>query len=314
MDPHGLSRFKPVRYLSHLKNLPLVLLPGLLLAGCDGGVLDPQGPIGAAEKTILLNALGVMMLIVAPVIIATLAFAYWYRASNTKAVYWPDWEYSGRLEFIVWAIPALMILFLGGVTWVGSHDLDPRKPISDKGGALEVQVVSLDWKWLFIYPQEGVASVNRLVVPAGKPVHFTLTSATVMNTFFIPQLGGMIYTMAGMATDLNLQADTPGTYYGTSAHYSGDGFSDMHFDVIAKPDSEYRDWVQSVKGKAPVLDKPAYDALEAATSDNQPKDFGGVETGLFRKLVMQTTGAAQTASTQLDQFCRTPSKDMPTKE
>jgi len=312
MDPHGLSRFKPVRYLSLLKNLPVILVPAFLLAGCDGGVLDPQGPIGAAEKTILLNALGVMMLIVAPVIFATLAFAYWYRASNTKAVYWPDWEYSGRLEFIVWAIPALMILFLGGVTWVGSHDLDPKKSLSDKGGALEVQVVSLDWKWLFIYPQEGVASVNRLVIPAGKPVHFTLTSATVMNTFFIPQLGGMIYTMAGMATDLNLQADKPGTFYGMSAHYSGDGFSDMHFDVISKPDSEYRDWVQSVKGKAPVLDKAAYDALEAATSDNQPKDFGGVETGLFHKLVMQTTGGTQSA--QLEQFCRTPSKDMPTKE
>ena len=177
-----------------------------------------------AERLILLDATAIMLGVVVPVILATLVFAWWFRAGNSKATYRPDWAYSGRLEAIVWSIPALVVLFLGGIGWVSSHDLDPGKAIESNAAPLEIQVVSLDWKWLFIYPTQGIASVNRLVVPAGTPIHFRLTSATVMNSFFVPQLGSQIYTMAGMATQLNLLADQPGTYPGLSAQFSGEGF------------------------------------------------------------------------------------------
>jgi cytochrome o ubiquinol oxidase subunit 2 len=150
-----------------------------------------------------------MLAIVVPTIAATFAFAWWFRASNARARYLPDWVFSGRIELIVWSIPLLVIMLLGGVAGIGSHDLDPAKPLTSDTPPFEVQVVSLDWKWLFIYPSHGVASVNQLVIPAATPIHFSLTSASVMNVFFVPQLGSMIYTMNGMTTQLNLQADSP---------------------------------------------------------------------------------------------------------
>ncbi len=186
-------------------------------------MLDPKGPIALAERQILLNALGIMLAIVIPVILATIGVAFWFRASNRRASYLPDFEYSGRLELLVWSIPAMTVLLVGGVAWVGAHDLDPRKPISSSVKPVTVQVVSLDWKWLFIYPEQGIASVNHLTVPVGTPISFELTSSTVMNSFFVPQLGGQIYTMSGMVTRLHLQADHPGTYPGLSAMFSGDG-------------------------------------------------------------------------------------------
>ena len=174
-------------------------------------------------------------MIVVPTIVAALFFAWWFRASNARASYRPDWVYSGRIEIIVWSIPLLVILFLGGVIWIGSHDLDPYRPIASQAKATEVQVVSLDWKWLFIYPDQGIASVNELVVPVAAPVHFSLTSASVMNSFFVPQLGSMIATMNGMVTQLHLQADQSGEFYGQSTQFSGDGFSGMQFVVRAVP-------------------------------------------------------------------------------
>ena len=162
-----------------------------LLAGCSGGVLEPQGPIGASNAKILFNALGIVLAIVGPTIVAVLVFAWWFRASNIRAHYLPDWVFSGRIELLSWGIPLLAVVFLGGVIWVGAHQLDPYRPIASQNKSNEVQVVSLDWKWLFIYPGHGIASVNELVVPAGVPVHFSLTSATVMNMFFVLQLGSM---------------------------------------------------------------------------------------------------------------------------
>jgi cytochrome o ubiquinol oxidase subunit 2 len=214
------------------------LLPGLLafgvsLSGCQEGILDPKGPVGSAQRTIPFNSLAIMLAIVVPTILATLAFAWWFRASNTRARYRPDFVFSGRIELIVWSIPTLVILFLGGVIWIGSHQLDPARPLDGWGKPLEIQVVSLDWKWLFIYPDEGVATVNRLVVPTGRPLHFTLTSGSVMNAFFVPRLGSMIYTMNGMATNLHLQADAQGEFEGLSAMFSGDGFPGMRFQVRA---------------------------------------------------------------------------------
>ena len=153
--------------------------------------------------------------------------AFWFRSSNKRARYLPDFEYSGRLELLVWSIPIMTVLLVGGVAWIGSYDLDPPKPIASSEKPVRVQVVSLDWKWLFIYPDEGIASVNHLTVPSGTPISFELTSSGVMNSFFVPQLGGQIYTMAGMVTRLHLLADQTGTYRGMSANYSGAGFSDM---------------------------------------------------------------------------------------
>src|SRR4029079_2103801 len=186
------------------------------LGGCSEGVLDPKGPIAAAEREILFNSLGIMLAIVIPTILATLGVAFCYRSSNKRAGYRPDFEYSGRLEVLVWAIPAMTVLLVGGVAWVGAHDLDPRKPIDSAAQPLNVQVVSLDWKWLFIYPEQGIATVNQLTIPVDTPVSFQLTSSGVMNSFFVPQLGSQIYTMAGMVTRVHLQADHTGAYRGLS--------------------------------------------------------------------------------------------------
>src|ERR1700757_2554965 len=252
------SRSSGVRRLLQLRPLPCrmsaALIAFLSVSGCSGGVLDAQGPIGAANAKILLNALGIMLVIVVPTIIAILIFAWWFRASNTRASYRPDFVYSGGIETVVWGIPILTIMFLGGVIWIGSHDLDPFKPIASPEKPVEVQVVSLDWKWLFIYPDEGVASVNELVVPAGVPVHFSLTSASVMNMFFVPQLGTMIATMYGMVTQLWLQADQTGDLNGLSAQFSGGGFAGMKFTVhVVEPDS-FHQWVTATRQTGPALD------------------------------------------------------------
>src|SRR6266404_4200435 len=215
------------------RGLAILLLSAAMLSGCTEGVLDPKGPIASAERLILFNSTGIMLAIVIPTMLATLAVAFWFRSSNSRATYLPDFNYSGRLEMLVWSIPIMTVLLVGGVAWVGSYDLDPPKPIASTVKPVRVQVVSLDWKWLFIYPDEGIASVNHLTVPVGTPISFELTSSGVMNSFFVPQLGGQIYTMAGMATRLHLQADHEGAYPGLSANYSGDGFADMRFTVDA---------------------------------------------------------------------------------
>ncbi len=267
------------------RRLPWVIAP-LLLCGCHGGVLDPKGVIGQANRTLLIDSLAIMLAIVIPTIVATFAFAWWYRASNKKARYLPDWEFSGSIELVVWAIPLMTILLLGGVTWIGSYQLDPAKPIEGKGGpALDVQVVSLDWKWLFIYPEQRVASVNELVVPAGRPLHFTLTSSSVMNTFFVPQLGSMIYTMNGMATQLYLQADEPGTFHGLSAHYSGEGFSDMQFDVKAVSAEQFASWINKTREAGTRLDGDRYVALSKQSIKDPVSVFGVVDLDLFERIV-----------------------------
>ena len=267
--------------------LPAALIVLPLVAGCSGGVLDPQGPIGAANVKILLNALGIMLMIVVPTIIAILIFAWWFRASNPRARYRPDFVYSGGIEIVVWGIPILVIMFLGGVIWLGSHELDPFKPIASPHKPTQVQVVSLDWKWLFIYPDEGVASVNELVVPAGIPVHFSLTSASVMNMFFVPQLGSMIATMNGMVTQLHLAADKPGEFYGQSAQFSGDGFSDMNFMVRAVPQDAFTQWVAGTRQTGSALDRTSYLALCQQSINVRPFTYSTVEASLFSAVVNQ---------------------------
>ncbi len=261
----------------------------LLAAGCNRGLLDPVGPVGSAEKMILINSTAIMLAIVIPVIVATIAFAWWFRRGNRKAEYRPDWEYSGAIELVVWSIPALTIMLLGGITWIGSHDLEPSKPLQSTSPPLKVEVVSLDWKWLFIYPDQGIASVNQLVVPAGVPVSFRLTSATVWNSFFVPQFGTMIYTMPGMTTRLNLQADRQGVYDGLSSHFSGDGFSGMTFKVHAVPPQQFAAWAQGAHGSGPTLDGRAYAELSKPSSYVKPITYGSVVPGLFDDITMRRT-------------------------
>jgi cytochrome o ubiquinol oxidase subunit 2 len=235
-------------------------------------ILDPQGPVAAADKMILIDSIAIMLAIVVPTIIAIFAFAWYFRASNTRAFYWPDWEYSGRLELVVWSIPALTIILLGGVAWIGSHQLDPAKPVAGTGQGITIQAVSLDWKWLFIYPDQRIATLNSVTVPVGAPLHFQLTSASVMNVFFIPQLGSMIYTMNGMVTRLELRADEVGNYQGLSAHFSGDGFPDMLFDVHVVSQTDFASWASSTVRSDKVLNSDVYkkDLLKQSVPKDKP--------------------------------------------
>jgi cytochrome o ubiquinol oxidase subunit II len=266
--------------------LSAVLISAATLGGCNEGVLNPQGPIAVAERQILFDSLGIMLAIVIPVILATLGVAFWFRASNGSASYRPDFVYSGRIEVLVWAIPLMTVLLVGGVAWVGAHDLDPRRPINAKMPPLRVQVASLDWKWLFIYPDQGIASVNRLVVPVGTPISLELTSAGVMNSFFVPQLGSQIYTMAGMTTHLQLQADNAGSYPGLSAQFSGDGFADMIFKADAVPDEKFSEWVATARATGPVLDAQAYADLAKPSKAVTPFTYKAVASDLFNSIVM----------------------------
>jgi cytochrome o ubiquinol oxidase subunit 2 len=267
-----------------------VLISAAMLSGCTEGVLDPKGPIASAERLILFNSTGIMLAIVIPTILATLGVAYWFRASNPRARYLPDFTYSGRLEVLVWSIPIMTVLLVGGVAWVGSHDLDPPKAIASAVKPVRVQVVSLDWKWLFIYPDEGIASINRLTVPVGTPISFELTSSGVMNSFFVPQLGGQIYTMAGMVTRLHLQADHTGTYRGMSANYSGAGFSDMVFSVDAVPAEGFAQWVDAVRGAGPLLDAQAYEELVKPSQAVAPFTYRAVAPQLFTSILSLKCG------------------------
>ena len=266
----------------------LMASPGL--TGCARSLLDPVGPVGRDDATILIDATLIMLAIIVPTILLAFWMAWRYRASNTKAEYLPYWSYSGRIEAIVWSIPILTIMFIGGVIWIGSYKLDPFRPLPSKTPPLEVQVVSLDWKWLFIYPQQGIATVNQLVIPAGTPVRFSITSASVFNVFFIPRLGSMIYAMPGMVSQLNLQADRPVVLFGQSSHFSGDGFSDMQFPVKSVAPAEFAAWADGVRRGGPVLDGPAYAALSRQSQAVAASTYRAVDPQLFQSIATQKTG------------------------
>ena len=266
-----------------------LLLAIAMLTACSHGVLNPQGPVGKAERMMLLDATVIMLAIVVPVIIATLIFAWWFRAGNRRARYRPDWNYSGRLEMIVWSIPALVVMFLGGIAWIGSHQLHPATPLARAAGdttaPLQIDVVSLDWKWLFIYPEQGIATVNRLVIPTHRQVKFRLTSTSVMNSFFVPQLGSQIYTMPGMTTQLYLQADHPGSYKGLSAQFSGEGFSDMHFTVAAIDAGQFEAWAMQAQQASEVLDEQALTTLLTPSVAHAEQTFTAKDTRVFDRLI-----------------------------
>ena len=240
--------------------------------------------MGASERLILLDSLAIMLAIVVPTMVAILAFAWWFRASNTRAMHMPDWDYSGRVELIVWSIPTLVVLFLGGLIWASSHDLDPAQPIASPTPPLQIQVVALDWKWLFIYPQQGIASVNSLVVPAGTPLHLAITSASVFNVFFVPRLGSEIYAMNGMVTQLNLQADQSGSFLGLSAQFSGDGFPGMTFSLVSMPANQFNQWAANARSTGPELNDAGYSALLRQSQNVRPYTYRTVSAGLFDRI------------------------------
>jgi len=260
------------------------LLPLLVavLSGCQGGILDPKGQVAADEKSLIITATLLMLLVVIPVIVMTLVFAWKYRASNTKAEYQPKWSHSNKIEAVVWIIPIIIVACLAVVTWKTTHKLDPYRPLDSDKPPINVQVVALNWKWLFIYPDLGIATVNELAFPKDVPVNFRITSDVAMNSFFIPQLGGQIYAMAGMETKLHLVANEPGTYKGFSANYSGAGFSGMKFNAIATPtEAEFDAWVKKAREGGAKLDADAYLALAAPSEANPPAYYTLGEPRLF---------------------------------
>jgi cytochrome o ubiquinol oxidase subunit 2 len=274
-----------------MRRLRALILGGamaLAVSGCSGrSIFDSVGPVGRDDGRILIDATLIMLAIIVPTILLAFWMAWRYRASNSKAEYLPYWSYSGRIEAVVWSIPILTIMFIGGVIWIGSYKLDPFRPIDSPVPPLEVQVVSLDWKWLFIYPEQRIATVNQLVVPAGRPVHFSITSASVFNTFFVPRLGSMIYAMPGMVSELHLQADRPAALWGQSAHFSGDGFSDMQFQVRSVAPDQFAAWANGVRGGGRALDLAAYTQLARQSHRDPPAVFGNVDPRLFNAIATQ---------------------------
>ncbi|WP_159832642.1 ubiquinol oxidase subunit II [Burkholderia sp. 8Y] len=272
---------------THRLAAPLLsgLLASVCLSGCNLEVLDSKGVIGAAESSLIATATYTMLLVVVPVILLTLIFAWRYRASNHKATYAPKWTHSTAIEVVVWAIPAVIILYLGVLTWKTTHELDPYKPLPSQVKPINVEVVALDWKWLFVYPDLGIASVNQVAFPVGTPVSFRITSDSVMNSFFIPQLGGQIYAMAGMQTRLNLQADSAGDYAGISANYSGAGFSDMKFRALALSQADFDSWVKKVKTAPEALDMNVYAGVARPSEKVAVRYFSTVDPKLFNNIV-----------------------------
>tara|TARA_R110000851_G_scaffold129525_3_gene262430 strand:+ start:72526 stop:73557 length:1032 start_codon:yes stop_codon:yes gene_type:complete len=273
--------------IRHLSKPALAAL-AFMLAGCEGGVLDPKGQVGMDEKHLIIVATLLMLIVVIPVIFMTLYFAWKYRDGRDQEIYAPKWAHSNTIEIVVWVIPIIIVVILGVITWNSTHDLDPYKPLDHPAKPVTVEVVSLDWKWLFIYPEYGIASVNELAFPANVPVNFKITSDTAMNSFFIPQLGSQIYSMAGMATKLHLIANEPGTFNGISANYSGAGFSGMKFKAIATPTiGDFDAWVAKVKQQGSSLNVEQYKLLAKKSENNPVQYYGSVQHGMFNHIVMQ---------------------------
>lgn len=279
--------------------LRLAALPLLasLLAGCSKlVVLNPAGDVAAQQGDLVVVATVLMLLIIVPVIALTLWFAWRYRQGSRHAEtdYAPDWHHSTRLELVIWAAPLVIIIALGAITWITTHKLDPYRPLDriseqkalpENVKPLEVQVVSLDWKWLFVLPEQGIATVNELAAPVDRPIRFTLTSSTTMNAFYVPDLAGMIYTMPGMQTELNAVINQPGVFRGMSSHYSGAGFSGMNFRFHGLSEQDFEQWVARAKAEGQPLTRQAYLALAKPSERHPVERFSSVEDGLFDRVV-----------------------------
>jgi cytochrome o ubiquinol oxidase subunit 2 len=266
----------------------------LLLTACDSVVMKPSGDIAAQQAHLIVVSTLLMLLIIVPVIALTILFAWRYRKNNTAATYAPDWDHSTRLELVIWGAPLLIIIALGLITWISTHVLDPYRPLTRIDAnrpipagtkPLIVEVVALDWKWLFIYPELGIATVNELVAPVDVPVRFKITASTVMNSFYIPALAGQIYAMPGMQTTLNAVINRAGDYDGFSANYSGAGFSDMRFKFLGRDAAGFDAWVKSVKAGGGTLDRGTYLKLEEPSIRDAVRHYGSLDASLFKAVV-----------------------------
>jgi cytochrome o ubiquinol oxidase subunit 2 len=282
-DPEGLLVLNRKRIL---------IIPALLasLSACKAVVLDPSGDVATQQANLVIVSTILMLLIIVPVIVLTLFFAWRYRQSNKEARYEPDWSHSTQLELLIWTAPLLIIICLGALTWLSTHLLDPyralgrvsaEKQLTAEAKPLQVDVVALDWKWLFIYPEYGIATVNELAAPVDRPIQFKITSSHVMNSFYIPALAGQIYAMPGMETSLNAVINKSGTYKGISANYSGIGFSGMHFAFYGMQDGDFQKWVEKAKGSKGALDRANYLKLEQPSENVPVARYATVENGLY---------------------------------
>ena len=262
----------------------------LVLSGCDLVVMSPSGDIAAQQRDLIVISVFLMLLIIVPVILLTLFFAWHYRQSNTAATYDPEWHHSTGLEVIIWSAPLAIIIALGAVTWVSTHKLDPYRPLDRLDAArpvtkdmkpINVEVVALDWKWLFFYPDYGIATVNEMAAPVDVPINFKLTASSVMNSFYVPALAGMIYTMPGMQTKLHAVMNKPGEYEGLSSNYSGDGFSHMRFKFHGLDQAGFDAWVAKVKQNGTMLNRDSYLKLEKPSAKEPVRYYAGFEAGLF---------------------------------
>ncbi|MGQ9368299.1 ubiquinol oxidase subunit II [Azospirillum sp. ST 5-10] len=281
----------------------LAVLPLMAaLSGCNLVVLNPSGDVASQQADLVVISTLLMLLIIVPVMALTVLFAWRYRKSNTTARYEPDWDHSTQLELVIWAAPLLIIICLGALTWMATHLLDPYRPIDRIAAdrpvpagtrALDVQVVALDWKWLFIYPEYGIASVNEMAAPVDRPLRFSITASTMMNSFYVPALAGQIYAMAGMETKLHAVINAPGTYKGFSANYSGAGFSHMRFDFHGLDDAGFDRWVASVKADGGALDRATYRQLERPSENDPVRHYASVDPDLFKAVVAMCVDPAK---------------------
>jgi cytochrome o ubiquinol oxidase subunit 2 len=272
-------------------SLLFAMSPLFLLSGCSAlklGVMNHAGPIAASQWRLYVIVAIVLVFVAGPVWLLTPLIAWHYRLSNKHSAFRPNWNFSWVLEGFIWIPPTAIVIGLGFLLWRYTHTLDPYRPIASDQPALEVQAVGLDWKWLFIYPDQQVAAVNQLVIPVGQPVHISLTSGTVMQSLMIPQLAGQIYAMAGMTTQLNLAASRPGVYRGENTQFNGIGFQNEKFDVLALAPADYEGWVAQVRGSGHPLDDAAYDELFKQSSPAQPIAFSSVPSRLFQKILVQS--------------------------
>ncbi|WP_458070769.1 ubiquinol oxidase subunit II [Rhodanobacter sp. BL-MT-08] len=287
----------------------LLLLPVLaLLAGCNAVLLHPDGDVALQQRDLILISLGLMLLIVIPVIVLTLVFAWRYRARNRDAEYDPEWHHSTMLELVVWSAPLLIIIALGALTWVSTHKLDPyrsldrlsaTKPVAADVKPLTVEVVALDWKWLFFYPEQGIATVNELAAPIDRPIRFKITASTVMNSFFIPSLAGQVYAMPGMETKLSAVINKVGVYDGFSANFSGDGFSGMRFKFHGMSDKDFDAWVANARKSVDSLDRDTYLRL-AEPSELEPVHFySSVDAHLYDAIMMNCVAPGQSCANNM---------------
>ncbi|MCX7116668.1 MAG: ubiquinol oxidase subunit II [Legionellales bacterium] len=267
-------------------NVVLLTMTLLLLNGCHSGAIAPRGQIATAELKLITFSIELMLLVVIPVILMACWFGWRYREGN-HAKYTPEWKHSAILEIVWWTIPCIIILILGIVTWKTTHSLDPYKPLDSQTKPVNVEVVSLDWKWLFIYPEYNIATLNYLKIPVGTPINFKITAASPMNSFIIPQLGGQIYAMTGMKTQLHLIADVPGSYLGLATNYTGIGFAGMHFATEVTSPEDFANWVNTVKESPERLTSAVFwDELVPKSIDAPIRYFGHVNSGLFDSIIM----------------------------